>query len=53
MEFVFLTIGLLTVATCGSIVWHLLVDDDCPHPNVGQYGECQDCGATIEIGGSE
>lgn len=54
MDIIFATIGAATLIACGGISWHLLTDDDeCRHPDVGQYGgECE-CGERVEIGGSE
>lgn len=54
MDILFAAFGTFTLVACGAICFHLLTDeDDCTHPNVGQYdGEC-DCGERIEIGGSE
>lgn len=56
----FAAIGGYCVGRVAGIVWHLLtVSDqcgescDCHHPDVGQSGECERCGANIEIGGSE
>lgn len=53
MEFVFLCLGTVSLAFCGNVTWHLLTDDDCTHPDIGQSGECEQCGERIEIGGSE
>lgn len=53
LEIGFVTIGGCCVGWIAGIVWHLLTDEDCHHPDVGQSGECQSSGANIEIGGSE
>ena len=53
MDYAILLLGLIGLAWCGDTAWHLLTDDDCNHPDVGQSGECERCGANIEIGGSE
>lgn len=53
MEYVFFAIGVFGLSFTASVVWHLLTDEDCNHTDVGQSGECQRCGANIEIGGSE